>query len=69
MFREWILFHLVVASEYLAALCCSQSRFLILSCSAYLACVQSWFCNERHAYTSPHVDRPAAVPHIRPHIQ
>lgn len=63
-----MLFHLAVASEYLAALCCSQPRFLILSCSAYLACVQSWVCNERHAYTSPHVDGPTAVPRIRPHI-
>lgn len=59
---------LMEASEYLAALCCSQSRFLILSCSAYLACVQSWVCNERHGYTSPHVDGLTVVPHIRPHI-
>lgn len=67
--RGWMLFHLAVASEYLAALCCNQPRFLILSCSAYLASVQSGVCNERHAYTSPHVYGPTAVPHIRPHIQ
>lgn len=57
--------HVVVTSQYLAALGCSQPCFLILSCSAYLACVLSWGCNQRHAYTSPHVDGPTAVPHIR----
>ncbi len=36
----------MVPSEYLAALRCTRPRFLILSCSAYLACVQSWVCNE-----------------------
>lgn len=30
------MFHLVVASEYQAALCCSRPLSLILSCSAYL---------------------------------
>lgn len=61
--------HLAVASQYLAALSCSRPCFLILSCFAYLACVQSWGCNERHAHTSLHVDGPTAVPHIRPQTQ
>lgn len=58
--------HPAVASQYLAALSRSRPCFLILSCSAYLACVQSWGCNEHHAHTSPHVDGPTAVPRIRP---
>lgn len=62
-------FDVVMASKYLAALCCSGPCFLILFCSAYLAFIQRWVCNERHAYTSPHVDGPTAVPHIRPHTQ
>lgn len=62
-----MLFHLVVASEYLAALCCSQPRFLILSCSAYLASVQSEVCNERHAYTSPQCVRTGLLCHASVH--
>lgn len=38
--RYWMASPLVVASEYLPPLCCSRPRFLILSCSAYLACAQ-----------------------------
>lgn len=38
--RYWMSPHLVVASECLPPLCCSRPCFLILSCSAYLACAQ-----------------------------
>lgn len=38
--RYWMSPHLAVASECFPPLCCSRPCFLILSCSAYLACVQ-----------------------------